>query len=263
MSANKQHMGWIFWCCYGLLAMMAHGQDGPFCAYQVIESHPHDEAMFTQGLYWQDGLLYESSGGYGRSKLVVYRWPKTYVIAESRLPNKLFAEGVTVHDGRVYQLTWKTGELRVYDAKSLKYLKTKQFKGQGWGLTHTESDLIRSDGRRCLSWHDFRTFEKKKRQCVDQDLRLNALAYQDGVLFANDFPSDKLVRIDMATGKVLDTLNLAPLKSGSKALMANGVAVIGPRQIIVTGKQWDKLYVLDVSGCKASSTQKKATGLAP
>lgn len=262
MGLRNAYIDLMIGLSYGLLTVLAHGQEGHFCAYQVIATHSHDESMFTQGLYWQDGRLYESSGGYGESQLVAYHWPTAQVIAESRLPDHLFAEGITVDGGFVYQLTWKSGELRMYDARSLKHLVTRKFKGQGWGLTHTGKYLIRSDGHRCLTYHDFRSFEQKKRQCVNQDLRLNALAYQDGVLFANDYPSDMLVRIDMATGKVLDALNLAPLKSGSKALMANGVAVIGSRQIIVTGKQWDKLYVLDVSGCKASSAQKIASEVA-
>jgi len=223
--------------------------DTPQCKYRVVASYQHDPSIFTQGLYWQQGRLLESSGGYGASRLVENQWPEMIETRSTKLPDKLFAEDITVVDGKIYQLTWKTGMVRVYKDSDLSLLDTINYGGVGWGLTHTQDYFIRSDGFYCLFYHDLKTFKLIKEQCIDQKRQLNAMAYMDGVIYSSDFPKDELVRIDERTGKVLDVLDLAELKSGKQALMVNGVAAYKGEQIIVTGKQWDKIYVLDVSQC--------------
>ena len=75
------------------------------------------------------------------------------------------------------------------------------------------------------------------------------MAYRDGVIYANDFLSDRLLRVRELDFRVLDVLDLGKLKSGKSPGVANGVAVYGRDQIIVTGKNWNKLYILDVGGC--------------
>ncbi len=234
--------------------MVANAQEYPRCKFRVVESYPHDESMFTQGLYWENDKLFESSGGYGKSLLRRYHWPTMKVEKEISIPDKVFAEGITVKDDKIYQLAWKSGEITIYDAKDLSF-KEKVFFGEpAWGITHLEKAFIRSDGRQCLTYFKLDPYTKGREVCVRSGkLQMNAIAYQAGVIYANDFPNDTVVRINEKTAEVLDMLDLSSLKSGSNALVANGVAAYKDNQILVTGKQWDKLYVLDISKCQPAS----------
>ena len=219
------------------------------CDYKVVAEHQHDPTIFTQGLFWLPGSLIESSGGYGGSRLVESQWPEMVQTNVARMPDSVFAEDITVVGDKIYQLTWKSGQVRVYQLNDFKLINTITYGGVGWGLTNNQDYFIRSDGRSCLFYHDKETFKEVKKQCINQMRQINAMAYMKGVIYGSDFPKDELVRIDESTGKVLDVLDLADLKSGKKALMVNGVAAYKDDQIIVTGKLWDKVYVLDVSGC--------------
>lgn len=242
---NKQR-SLVVACC---LATLISWAKTPQCQYRVVGSYQHNPKLFTQGLYWQPGRLLESSGGYGGSKLVDNQWPEMIETRAARLPDDLYGEDITIVDGKVYQLTWKTGQVRIYKDSNFELLNTIDYGGVGWGLTHTKEFFIRSDGFYCLFYHDKETFRQIKERCIDQKRQLNAIAYMDGVIYANHFPTDEMVRIDESSGKVLDMLDLSKLSSGKDAVMANGVAAYKDGQIIVTGKQWDKIYVLDVSQC--------------
>ena len=83
------------------------------CDSRIVNEYRHDESIFTQGLYWEPGRILESSGGYGQSRLVENQWPSGILIRKHILEDHQFAEGITVKGGRVYQLTWKAGALRV------------------------------------------------------------------------------------------------------------------------------------------------------
>ena len=39
----------------------------PVYGYRIVHTYPHDQTAFTEGLFWQDGYLYESTGLEGRS----------------------------------------------------------------------------------------------------------------------------------------------------------------------------------------------------
>lgn len=225
----------------------------PTCPFRVLETFSHDENNFTQGLILDDHVLYESVGGYGSSRLIKYQWPSMRLDRQVSLPKTIFAEGIALLNNQLYQLTWKEGEVIVYDAQDLQVQSIQPLRGQGWGLAAVDDQtLIRSDGTHCLYMHEPKTFRQKKSKCQSNSrFRFNALASQDGVIYANHYPTDDLYRIDQRTGKILDVLNLTSLRSGARAQVTNGVAAAGPGMILVTGKHWNKLYRLDVSACRS------------
>ena len=238
-------------CLMGGVVIQANGRLAN-CRYKVIADWPHAEHRFTQGLYWQDGWILESVGGYGKSRLIKQQFPEGTVRYSQPLWPSEFAEDITVVDGKVYQLSWKAGKLLVYNQKNLQPMGNYRYQGQGWGLTHTEQFFIRSDGSHCVFYHDLSTFKQIKKRCLgEKAYQLNALAYEEGVLYANDFLKNRLLRIQLETMMVLDYIDLQRLKSGKFAGVANGVTIYKPGQIIVTGKNWNKLYLLDTHLCRA------------
>ena len=168
--------------------------------------------------------------------MIENQWPDGTLIRDRKLKGHQFAEGITVNDGVIYQLTWKEGELIVYRASDLSFLHTIAYRGQGWGLTHSKDYLIRSDGSHCLYYHSFGSFSLVKKRCIsDRAIKMNAMAYQNGVIYANDFLSNHLIRIRELDFRVLDILDLGMLRSGRSPGVANGVTIYKPDQIIVPG----------------------------
>ena len=222
------------------------------CSYRVLSDWPHVESRFTQGLYWQEGWLFESTGGYGASRLIKQKFPQGNVTNMHALWPSEFAEDITVIGQKVYQLSWKSRTVFVYDKYTLNPIRRYRYRGQGWGLTHTDQYFIRSNGSHCVFYHDLVTFTQLGKRCLSNtSYRLNALSYYDGILYANNFPGDQLLRIHLQTMMVLDYIDLGRLRSGQKAGVANGVAVYMPGEIMVTGKNWDKFYVLDIKSCRS------------
>ncbi|DAC25397.1 MAG TPA: glutaminyl-peptide cyclotransferase, partial [Candidatus Poseidoniales archaeon] len=75
--------------------------------YEILENVQRNVTPFTQGLEVYDGHLYESSGIYGESTLRIYDPFTGEVIVSQELPEHVFGEGLTVHNNRIYILTWK------------------------------------------------------------------------------------------------------------------------------------------------------------
>ena len=186
---------------------------------------------------------------------MVYRWPNLSIGKQIQLPDTVFAEGITVFNNRVFQLTWKTGEVIVYHGNDFAIERNYFYAGEGWGLTVVDHRLVRSDGSHCLFFHHPSNFRFTRKRCLNnQQYRLNALATQGGVIYANDYPSDRILRIDQETFEVLDMLDVSALRSGFYAGVTNGIAAMSTGEILVTGKNWNKMYQLDVSGCRSPTS---------
>jgi glutamine cyclotransferase len=239
----------------------AAGEEGlalaPRCEYRVVETHPHRRDAFTQGLTFSAGRLYEGTGLYGRSALAVLDLPSGRVLREVRLPRGLFGEGVTILGDRVFQLTWREGRALVFDRETLTPLGQIPYAGEGWGLTHDGSVLIRSDGSATLRFLDPDTFAERRqvvaRAGAHEVHGLNELEWVAGEVLANVWQTDHVLRIDPADGRVLGRLDLAELRrregqAGGEAV-ANGIAYDPEaRVLLVTGKLWDRLYRVRPTG---------------
>lgn len=224
----------------------------PVYGYEVVHTWPHDPAAFTQGLVYQDGVLYESTGLHGRSSLRKVELETGKVLQKVDVPPQYFAEGLALFRGKLFQLTWKNRQGFVYDPQSLQKLGNFPFDGEGWGLTHDDQHLILSDGTNQIRFLDPATFEVKRTISVHdggEPLReLNELEYIKGEIYANVWHEDRLARIDPQSGKILGWVDLSGLLSARERrtdedAVLNGIAydAAGDR-FFVTGKLWPKLF---------------------
>jgi glutaminyl-peptide cyclotransferase len=223
----------------------------PVYTYEIVNAWQHDNAAFTQGLVFQDGFLYESTGQFGQSSLRKVALNTGEVLKKVAVPAKHFAEGMTILNGKVFQLTWTDERGFIYDANSFNKIGEFNFTGEGWGLTNDGQNLILSDGTNQVRFLDPQTFTVTKTLKIFDNGRplvsLNELEYIKGEIYANIWHSDKIVRIDAESGRILGWIDLSGLlpeaqRQNSEAVL-NGIAYdqTGDR-LFVTGKLWSKLF---------------------
>lgn len=230
--------------------------ESPSYGFEIVNTYPHDQGAYTQGLIFHDGYLLESTGQNGRSSLRKVELKTGAVLKKVDVAAQYFAEGMTLFKGKIYQLTWTTHKGFIYDPESFALLGEFYFDGEGWGLTHDNENLILSDGTHQIRFLDPVTFQIKKTiNVMDQErpLRdLNELEYVKGEIYANIWQTDRIVRIDPQTGKILGWINLtnltAPIKYGADGdAVLNGIAYDEANdRLFVTGKLWPKLFEIRV-----------------
>lgn len=233
----------------------AHAQEP--VGYVIVDSFPHDPDAFTQGLDFRGSRLFEGTGLEGRSELRRVDLETGEVLRRVALADRHFGEGITVLDGKIYQITWQSGRAFVYDARSFERLKRFTYDGEGWGLTNNGRLLVMSNGTNVIHWRSPRTFESRRSIEVtyqgDPVSGLNELEWINGYIFANVFPSDTVVRIDPASGEVQDTIDLRFLRETEEAErdvdVTNGIAYMGGSdRLFVTGKLWGHIYEIRLTG---------------
>lgn len=236
-------------------------RDGAAAAlrYEVVRSHPHDPEAFTQGLQLADGELYEGTGLHGRSTLRRVELRSGRVLQQVAIAPQYFGEGITVVGDRIVQLTWQGGTGFVYDRRTFERQRTFTYTGEGWGLTTDGTRLIMSDGTDTLRfWHP-ETLEEVGRMRVHQGGRpvpqLNELEYVQGVIYANVWPTDRVARIDPATGEVTGWLDfsglLTPTERSRGVDVLNGLAFDpATGHLLVTGKLWPWVFEVRVAGSR-------------
>ena len=217
--------------------------------YEVVREYPHDRQAFTQGLLYRDGVLYESTGMYGRSTLRKVRLETGEVLQRHDVDSRYFAEGLAEWNGRLFQLTWEANIGFVYDM-TFRQVASFSYPGEGWGLTHDGSRLVMSDGSASLRLLDSETQQQTGLLNVrdgDQPVAdLNELEFVRGSIYANVWQTDRIAIISPDTGRVTGWINLAGLLSESEKTgtdVLNGIAydAQGDR-LFVTGKLWPKLF---------------------
>lgn len=227
-------------------------QAAPVMGYEVVATYPHDPKAFTQGLIYEAGHLYESTGMLGRSSVRQVELASGEVTRRYSLPGNEFGEGLTAWGKTLVTVTWKNGRGYVFDRHSLSVKTTFPISGEGWGLTRYKGDLVLSDGTSDLRFISPRSFKEKRRVQVTADgapvLRLNELEVVNGEIWANIWESDRIACIDPRSGKVLRWIDLSNLLERSGASLAgadvlNGIAYDERRRrIFVTGKQWPLVF---------------------
>ncbi len=217
-----------------------------------------DMPGFTEGLEWHDGAIWESTGNlFGESRINRIDPASGHVTSLINAGKDYFGEGLTVFDGRFYQMTWREHRVFVFD-QAFRHLPPLSNPREGWGLTHDATDLIASDGSDTLfflSPKDFSLRRKLKVRIADESLpAINELEWVDGAIWANVFEDWNLAKISPVTGCVEGVVDLRPLlrqmtPEQQRKILAepnfvpNGVAhdpVTG--QFIVTGKNWPALF---------------------
>lgn len=224
--------------------------------YRVIHTYPHDPNAFTQGLIYEHGHLYESTGLYGQSSVREVDLTTGQVIREKMLPSQYFGEGLTDWGNTLVQLTWKSHTGFVWDRDTFSLLRTFHYSGEGWGLTQDGRDLILSDGTSTIRYLDPKTFATVRSIHVtwhgipvDQ---INELEWVQGQIYANIWMSNKIARISPQDGHVIAWINLTgiipdvELRNNNAVL--NGIAWDAPaHRLFVTGKLWPKLFEIQVT----------------
>jgi glutaminyl-peptide cyclotransferase len=230
-------------------ARSANGAGTP--PFEIVARFPHDTAAYTQGLLLHDGLLYESTGRYGQSEVrrVI---PRSGRVTKSvRLPSNRFGEGLTLHDGRLFQLTWESHIGYIYDVATLAQVDSFPLAGEGWGLTSDGTSLIVSDGSDSLRFISPSTFELERVVHVKHRgsalSKLNELEWVNGDVLANVYESDWIARIDPASGEVKELLDFSSLYPKDDrprdADVLNGIAQAAtPGHLYITGKLWPVLF---------------------
>lgn len=215
--------------------------------YTIINVYPHDKTAFTQGLVFEDGVLYEGTGLYGQSTLRRVDLETGNVTQLHSLPSNLFGEGITIFEDKIIQLTWMSGRGFVYDKNSFELLQEFTYSTEGWGITNDGSKLIMSDGTANLYFLDSETFQIIDQVEVHDEMpveELNELEYIDGMVYANIWMTEKIAIINPETGQVTGWINLEGLDAGNpNADVLNGIAYdTETGRLFVTGKLWSNLY---------------------
>jgi len=226
-------------------------------SYKILNEYPHDITSYTQGLEFYNGILYESTGQYGESKLRKVKHVTGEIIKSINLDNQFFGEGLTVLNNKVYQLTWKEGIGLVYNAETLE--KTGSFNygksKEGWGLCNDGKAIYKSDGsNKIWKLHPETLAEEDYIQIFTNTGKidnLNELEYINGKIYANIYQRNGVLIINPENGAVEGVIDFSPLQKLVKQHpdldVLNGIAYnTTTNSIFVTGKDWDKLFEVEV-----------------
>ncbi|MDP6094437.1 MAG: glutaminyl-peptide cyclotransferase [Gammaproteobacteria bacterium] len=237
-----------------LLCSISAAQEERY-GYNVIETYPHEITSFTQGLVYHEGYLFEGSGKNGLSMLRKVNLEDGEVLMSKRLSDRYFGEGVEIVGDKIYQLTWQSHMVFVYDKSNFEQIGTHYNPTQGWGLAYDDEHLILSDGTDTLQFLDPESFTAVRKVQVkfnDQPINnLNELEYIDGEVWANIWQTDYIIRIDPASGVVRSIVDLSGLSErtrlGSSEAVLNGIAWDSEnRRLFVTGKHWSNLFEIEL-----------------
>ncbi len=218
--------------------------------YQRVTYYTHDPDAYTQGLFYHNGYLYESTGKKGESNLRKVELTTGKVLEQSFLPDQYFGEGITLWNDQIIQLTWTSNQGFVYTLDGFERLKSFNYPTEGYGIATIGDELVMSDGSENLYFLDTEKLLETHRLQVYDDkgpiTNLNELEYIEGSIYANVWQTNDIITIDPQTGKVLSRIDLTGLMNAqwSRRLdVLNGIAYDkANKRLYVTGKWWPRLY---------------------
>jgi glutaminyl-peptide cyclotransferase len=224
----------------------------PVYGYEIIHTYPHDPTAFTEGLFYLNGFLYESTGLEGHSSIRKVRLETGEVLQKYDVPGQYFGEGIVNWQNHLISLTWKSHVGFVHDLKSFKLQRQFQYDGEGWALTQDGAQILMSDGTSGIRLLNPQTLREIGRIPVTLEGRpvdnLNELEWVKGEIYANVWRTNWILRIDPHGGQVVGAINMAGLLASSEFVQGqtdvlNGIAydAKGDR-LFVTGKNWPKLF---------------------
>ncbi len=223
--------------------------------YRVVNTYPHDIGAFTQGLIYRDGFLYEGTGKRGLSSLSKLTLEDGEVLKSTRLNQRYFGEGIELVGDKIYQLTWQSNMVFVYDKESFEQVGSHYNATEGWGLAYNGEQLILSNGTSTIQFMDTENFVPQRQITATYNgqplANLNELEYIDGEIWANVWQTNFIVRIDPETGVVKSLIDLSGLPAqtqlGSTEAVLNGIAWDADGQrLFVTGKHWAHLFEIEL-----------------
>jgi len=234
----------------------------PAINYNIVAEYPHDTSAYTQGLEFHNGKLYEGTGDFETSSLRITDY-KTGKVEQRHMmgTDSIFGEGITIFKNKIYQLTWESHLVYVYDVNNIKKpVKTFNWPYEGWGITNNGTDLIISDGTAKLYFVNPDDFKLKSTIAITENgdpvPYLNELEYIGGFVFANKYQAETIYKIDPSSGFVVGKINLAGLREKyfpgqiipGRTDVLNGIAYdSATKKFLVTGKRWPKMFELKLN----------------
>lgn len=251
----------------------------PVYGYEIVKSYPHDPKAFTEGLYFKDGFLYESTGEAGQSSIRKVEIESGKVVQKWDLPREDFGEGIAQIGDKIFMLTWQQGIGRVFDAKDFKLLREFSYQGEGWGMTTDGTLLYLTQSTHVIKVMNPETFQTVRTiPVMGEDgrplMQLNELEWIKGEIWANIWHSEKpeilgkpnyIARLDPASGKLLGWIDLQGISPDDQPKPENALDDYNPKventlngiaydaehdRIFVTGKRWKKLYEIKLTAAK-------------
>ena len=226
----------------------------PVYGYEVVHAFPHDRHAFTEGLFYLNGFLYESTGRTQESSVRKVKLETGERLQLHQLPGQYFGEGIVKWNDKLYQLTWQTGVGFIYDFNTFAVKGEFHYPGEGWAFTTDGEQIYMDDGSAQIRIWDPETLKETGRITVTDEgkpmEKLNELEWVKGEIFANIWETNRIARIDPKTGKVVGWIDLTGLlKPGdidpehADANVLNGIAYDAARdRLFVTGKCWPKVF---------------------
>ncbi|QIE58815.1 glutaminyl-peptide cyclotransferase [Rasiella rasia] len=226
-------------------------------SYNILETYPHDQNAYTQGLEFSNDTLYESTGQFKESTLRKTDVTTGSVLESLAIGDRYFGEGLTIVDDKIYQLTWRSGSGFIYNKNTFEKTGTFVYgeSKEGWGLCNDGKVIYKSDGTEKIWTLDKETLAEKSyievytnKSKIDT---INELEWVDNRIYANVYKKDAIAIVNPQTGAVEGVVNLKGLKANvtqhPKLDVLNGIAYKGePNILYVTGKNWDKLFKIEV-----------------
>jgi len=222
--------------------------------YTILAQHPHDTSAYTQGLQLFNGKLYEGTGDYETSSLRITDWKTGKVEKMHNMgSNKIFGEGICIFKNKIYQLTWQSNIVYVYDINNIeKPINSFKWPYEGWGITDNGTDLIVSDGSSNIYFVNPDDFKVKNTVAVVSNSgpidSINELEYIDGFLYANVYQTNDIIKIEPESGHVVGIMTFANLLTAADNVpgrtdVLNGIAYDSTtKTMLITGKRWPKLF---------------------
>lgn len=252
--------GWLASAAIGAAALAVPARaELPVQGYSVVHVYPHDPGAFTEGLFYLNGFLYESTGLEGRSSIRKEKLETGRVLKQRALAPKYFGEGIVAWKGRLVQLTWRSEIGFTYDLNTFAPRSSFHYMGEGWSLTRDNSRLIMDDGTPDIRFLDPVTLKETGRITVTAEgapvSNLNEMEWVKGEIYANIWQTNRIARIDPKTGHVLGWIDLTGLdrdersRAGAAIDVLNGIAYDAAHdRLFVTGKLWPHLYEIRLTG---------------
>lgn len=225
--------------------------------YEIVNTYNHDIGAYTQGLEFYNGILYESTGQYRKSSIRKTDVKTGKVLSKVNLENRFFGEGITILNGKLYQLTWRENTGFIYNPETLE--KEKEFtyfkNVEGWGLCNDGKNLYFSDGTETIYILDPQTLQEvdyiNVYTALNKITGVNEMEWINGKIFTNIYTRDAIAIIDPKTGAVENVVDLSALKSKvtqhGELDVLNGIAYNpDTNTIFVTGKNWDQMFEIRI-----------------
>ena len=234
--------------------------------FKVEGVYPHDPGAFTQGLEFYKGKLYEGTGEPRQSRLRITdiktgQAEQSYLIPD----NTVFGEGITIFKNKIYQLTWQSNKIFVYNIGDIMHpIDSLKWNREGWGATNDGTQIIISDGTSKLYF--VQPDEAKKEMRINKILTvadnmgevdsLNELELIGGYVYANRWMTNNIVKIDTSNGYVVGNMNLTGLlhqydpgvKIDPNEAVLNGIAYDSTtKHLYITGKDWPKMFEMTLN----------------